>query len=353
MKTQREEDPALIFRTTELFLQRNPRLQSVESVVAQINREFNLQTPLTRENVYPLLNKARQLQYLKLEAPLEEKLARDIEVRFNLAPRKVVVVDCPIKEANEHVSAVAARQAMVLARQVRLATGKPVGFGIGPGRASLDFSRYFSEEIRADTSVPELNLVAISAGAPANAPQYSSISFFNLFPPNRVKETVGLFAETLVPHEDYEDIKRRPGVMEAFAAKDRIDIVVTSMGDIKDEHDLFRIFLTQCPQQKLTWLNKKGCVGNVQYRPYSARGPIVEDSGELLRAVTLFELSELETFSMKKNKHVVLIGRRCGVCELTRARALRPILENESLRVFSVLVIDSATAQELLNPPQE
>ena len=174
----------------------------------------------------------------------------------------------------------------------------------------------------------------------------------DLFPANRVKEKIGLFAATLVHNKDYEEIKKFPGVMEAFAAKKRIDIVVTSMGDMNDEHDLFRTFLSQRPE-KLTWLEKKGCIGNVQYRPYSAKGPILEDSGDVLRAVTLFELAELVTLSMQKNKHVILIGRQCGVCGLTRARSLRPILENSDLRVFSVLVIDSATAHELLNPPKE
>jgi len=349
MKKQKEDNRALIFRITELFLQRDPKHRTVDSVVEQVNREFSLE--LTRESIYPLLNRARQLDYLKLEAPLEEKLAREIEGKFDLGPRKVVVVDCP-KEANEHVSAAAAREAMRLAREVRLATGKPVGIGLGPGRASLDFSRYFSDEIRTDASVPELNLVAISAGAPAEWPQYSSISFFNLFPANRVKEKIGLFAATLVHNKDYEEIKKFPGVMEAFAAKKRIDIVVTSMGDMNDEHDLFRTFLSQRPE-KLTWLEKKGCIGNVQYRPYSAKGPILEDSGDVLRAVNLFELAELAALSMQKNKHVILIGRQCGVCGLTRARSLRPILENSDLRVFSVLVIDSATAHELLNPPKE
>ena len=34
------------------------------------------------------------------------------------------------------------------------------------------------------------------------------------------------------------------------------------------------------------------CIGNVQYRPYTAEGPVEESPGDL-RAVTLFELEDL------------------------------------------------------------
>ena len=50
----------------------------------------------------------------------------------------------------------------------------------------------------------------------------------------------------------------------------------------------------------------------------------------------------------QKNKHVILIARQCGMCERTRAEALRPLLTNPSLKVFSTLVMDAATAREIL-----
>ena len=50
----------------------------------------------------------------------------------------------------------------------------------------------------------------------------------------------------------------------------------------------------------------------------------------------------------QKNKHVILIARQCGMCERTRAEALRPLLTNPGLKVFSTLVLDAATARELL-----
>ena len=67
-----------------------------------------------------------------------------------------------------------------------------------------------------------------------------------------------------------------------------------------------------------------------------------------LRAVTLYKLEDLVRIAGQKNKHVILIARQCGMCERTRAEALRPLLTNPSLKVFSTLVMDAATARELL-----
>ena len=67
-----------------------------------------------------------------------------------------------------------------------------------------------------------------------------------------------------------------------------------------------------------------------------------------LRAVTLYELEDLVRIAGQKNKHVILIARQCGICGRTRAKALQPLLTNPGLKVFSTLVMDAATAKELL-----
>ena len=60
------------------------------------------------------------------------------------------------------------------------------------------------------------------------------------------------------------------------------------------------------------------------------------------------DLEDLVRIAGQKNKHVILIARQCGMCERTRAEALRPLLTNPSLKGFSTLVMDAATARELL-----
>jgi hypothetical protein len=67
-----------------------------------------------------------------------------------------------------------------------------------------------------------------------------------------------------------------------------------------------------------------------------------------LRAVTIFELKHLVEAANQKNRHVILMARQCGICGRSRAEALRPLLTNPQLKVFSTLVMDAATARDLL-----
>ena len=64
--------------------------------------------------------------------------------------------------------------------------------------------------------------------------------------------------------------------------------------------------------------------------------------------MTLYELEDLARIAGQKNKHVILMARQCGLCGRHRADALRPLLINPDLKVFSSLVLDAATARELL-----
>ena len=66
------------------------------------------------------------------------------------------------------------------------------------------------------------------------------------------------------------------------------------------------------------------------------------------RAVTLFELDELRELSARKDKYVVLVSGPCGKCGRTRSDALRPLVANPKLKVWSHLVLDLDTAQELV-----
>ena len=62
----------------------------------------------------------------------------------------------------------------------------------------------------------------------------------------------------------------------------------------------------------------------------------------------LYELEDLVRLADQKNKHVILMARQCGICGRTRAEALRPLLTKPALKAFSTLVLDAATARDLL-----
>ena len=218
----------LLFRIVALFFQKK--------TVRQIAGELGL----NRESVYPLLARARDRGFVQLVPPVEEAKAEAVATKFRCPPGSIRVVNVGDKRFGKHVAASAAELVLGVIEEVGQAKGKdrPVGLGLGPGRVTLDLSRCLNELLQSNPGATKLKLFAISAGGPAESPQYAPTSFFNLFPEDRVVGQVGLFAETLVPAQDFKDIKRRPGVSEAFDARDEIDVVVTAMGDIDDEHDL-------------------------------------------------------------------------------------------------------------------
>lgn len=343
---------AVVYRVAELFMGGG---QTAEDVARQVNQELphefiNLR-PINRQTVYPLLNLAVKRHFLKLVVPARDKLAGELAVKYpHIKSQWIRVVETVDRRDNTKVARVAAELAMDLLREIiPMRHPNPVGLGLGPGRATLDFCQHFGQLLADEPQVAKIKLVAISAGGPAYSPGYASTSFFNLFPAHVVEKQVGLFAETMVPQEEFEDIQTRTGVKEAFDSKKDIDLVVTAMGDFHDEHDLLSMFLKESGGN-LKRLRKEGWVGNVQYRPYSANGPIKERAQDF-RAVTLFELDDLVKLADQKGKHVILIARQCGLCGRNRAAALRPLLSNPKLRVFSRLVVDASTAVDLLNEP--
>jgi len=348
MNRESRGDDAVVFRVAQLFIGERGEGLSPSAIAEQVNQEFPRQRGLTRETIYPLIGEAVRRGFIKLVPPVNQQLAEKVSARYpNLQPCTLRVVETAGPHDNAKVATVAAELALDhLGEITKAKRGPVVGLGLGPGRATLDFCRAFASLLAAHPEPVKLRLVAISAGCPANAPEYASISFFNLFPPHVVESKVGLFAETLVPLKGFEQIKQRAGVKEAFAARESIDLVVTSMGDVQDADDLLFMFLRQSGED-IGRLRAGGWIGNVQYRPYSQTGPVKEKPSDL-RAVTLFELEDLVRVAGQKNKHVILIARQCGICGRTRAEALQPLLTHPNLKVFSTLVLDAATARELL-----
>jgi DNA-binding transcriptional regulator LsrR (DeoR family) len=340
-KPQSVSRDVLLLRTAELFFGG----KTATEIRDVINHEYSPVPRLTRESVYPLLVKAKSRGFIQFVPPIERSLSDQVIKQFDCAPDSVVVVNTTGKESTELVAAAGAELALKLIKQIWRRKGTPVGVGLGPGRATLDFSVRLSRLLE-EPDAPKLNLFAISAGCPSHSPEYASTSFFNLFPRSVTDMRVGLFAQTLVRNREFKSITKVAGVSEVFQKRDQIDLVVTSMGDASDEHDLLSMFLQEAGLN-IDTLRKEGWVGNVQYRPYSLKAPI-EEGPDMLRAVTVFELHELRNLARQKGKHVVLIARQCGICGRTRAAALRPLLTVPELRVFSELVMDVATAKDLL-----
>jgi DNA-binding transcriptional regulator LsrR (DeoR family) len=329
----------VIFKVVDLFFRQK---KTVKEIVASLS-SFGL----SRQEVYPLLAMARDKELVKMNPPVEQDRSRAIIEKYACPRDSISVVNVSDNTMTEDVAAVAADRVLHRIKQLGDEGVDPVGLGLGPGRATLDFSRQLASKMPRQARLPKLNLFSISAGAPVDTPQYASSSFFNLYPRHMIDHCVGFFAETVVPCSDFAKIRKRTGVREAFQEKDKISIVVTGMGDIEDVHDLLRVFMERSGVNPST-LKEAGWLGNVQYRPFTEMGPIKEH-GSQLRAVTLFELEEFVEMAKTKNRHVVLIARQCFRCGRNHAKAIYPLLRNPALKVWSEIIMDLPTADELLN----
>jgi DNA-binding transcriptional regulator LsrR (DeoR family) len=341
----------LLYRAVELLFKRRGEGKNrlkMDVIAGQLKKEFPQFPELTRESLYPLVEEAVRRDIVRLTPPVSQALRDKLVQKFpGLAAAKVNVVETTGPDDNAKVAAFAAEKAFkALTRIARIKGGKPVGIGLGPGRATLEFCRFLSSRLKFLDEELKVRLVAITAGCPATMLENAPISFLNLFPEQLVERKLGLFAETLVRAGDFPGLSGHTGVKEAFAAKNDIDLVVTAMGDFQDPHDLLSLFLKDSGQD-LRALRRRGWLGNVQYRPFTASGPVHEAPDEL-RAVTVFELADLVERAKDRSKEVILMARQCGLCPRPRAGALRALLSNPSLKVFTRLVLDRATAAELL-----
>lgn len=346
-------DDDLVYRVVELLFKergQDGKWLKMEAIAKQVEEEFGENLELTRESLYPLVREAVRRKIVQLTPPINRGWRDQLVQKFpGLAGAKVNVVRTRGRDDTAKVAEVAAEKAFkALLRIAKAKNGEPVGLGLGPGRATLEFCRFLNDRLKFVQGGLKLRLVAITAGCPATLLENAPISFLNMLPEHLVERKLGLFAETLVRAGDFEHLRGHTGVKEAFAAKEDIDVIVTAMGGFEDPHDLLSVFLKDSGQD-VKALRRRGWLGNVQYRPFTANGP-VHEAPDQLRAVTVFELEDLVERAKDRSKEVILMARQCGLCERppARARALRALLSNPSLRVFSRLVLDQTTATELL-----
>jgi hypothetical protein len=345
----------LVYRLVELLLDADASSKAptkMEALASELNEQFKPHKDLTRQSLVPLAAEALRRRMIRLVPPVSKDLRDQLKAKYpGLARPKVNVVLTSGPEDGSRVAAFAADRALdalLRCSQQKQKQGKPVGLGLGPGRATLEFCRFLSAALEHLPHDLQLRLVAITAGCPAQLVENAPISFLNLFPERHVETRLGLFAETLVPARDFPDLPRHIGVKEAFGAKDDIDVIVTAMGDFDDPHDLLRVFLKESGQD-IERYRRRGWLGNVQYRPFTAEGPAQEEPDDL-RAVTVFELQDLAKRALDRDKEVILMSRQCARCRRRRprVRALRALIESDQLCVFTRLILDRATAVELL-----
>ncbi len=326
-----------ILLNDDLFLHRVARMLVKEGRgVPQIHSALLAAYPdLKSQTIYRavgVLGKRNIISYNpKREIDLEEALHKTFEI-----PRSSVHV---VKFAHDVPSEAAriARDILVREWSNRGRSPKaPIGLGLGPGLTTAEMTSELGRLLETSSPV-RLRLFALAGGAPPDEPEVSPISFFSAIPDAIVEGRVGLFAPNLIWNSEFEKMMQSPGVKEAMAMKDEIFLCVTSMGDASDERDLLNRFLGAQSGEALRGITSKGYVGNIQYRPYSGDGPILESDDDY-RAITLFEIADLVQRSRERDKHTILMARSKSEASMV------PLLRNRDLRIFTELVTDSETA---------
>ena len=335
-------DDTLLVTVCERFLGEH----KVIDIVEWLQEEHGV--AIKRENIYPLLREARKRGYLSVHPPPDGLLRQRICDRFDQKKDNVHVLRVRGETSRDHVADAAAELIVKLIHEVG-EDKKRVRIGLGGGGTIMEASRALASRLRSESSLPDLALHAVTSGFDVANPWTAPVCFLAYFAeaaPNI--EYVGLFAPPAVEAREYEHAKSRPGVAESFRMAKDIDIVVTSMASAHDEHGELNRFMNfgGKKNRRLASLKKSGWVGDVIYHPYAKSGPIATTEG--MRAVSLFDLEDLIALAARPKKHVVLVVAPCGICGKSKGNALRPLLENRGLKLWSHLFLDLTTAQSLL-----
>jgi DNA-binding transcriptional regulator LsrR (DeoR family) len=343
MINYRKFDDTLLVSVCERFLRGDTTLE----IANWLNDEHDI--PATRENIYPLLREARRRGYFFILPPPEGYLQQRICDSFRLDQERVHVLRVRGDAARDYVADAAAQEIVQLVHELKKRKKERVRIGLGGGGTVLRVARALGSRLRLEGSLPKLGLHALTSGFDVHNPWTAPVSFFGHF--DRAApdiEYVGLSAPAVVEAEEYDHVKELPEVNKSFSMAKKIDIVITSLASSSDKHGELNRFMNLSVDKtmRVRALKKSGWVGDVSYRPYSRKGPIVTTAG--IRAVSLFEVDDLVKLAKKPNKHVVLVAAPCGGCNETKGEALLPLLERKNLRLWTHLFMDLTTAQSLL-----
>lgn len=345
MPSLRDIDEASLVLAGEMFLE-GQKAEAIRDAVNELQAELNQDKMISREEVYPLVRLATKQRYFMLTPPERIALQIRLENLFQTPARRVHV-------ANSHaIAPVAATAASLLVRLIQDLGNKRevVHVGLGGGYTSRLVAFHLATQLRAVARLPDLVFHALSTGFNESRPETAPITFFGFF--EGLASTVNyvaLFAPPFVETDQYKRTIRRLGVKDAFDQRGELDLVVTSLGSRSHKHGDFWEFMHLSGSKGPKVLKKAGWIGDVQYRPYSATGAIVEDTA--IRAVSLLELSDLRQMASSADKHVVVVVGPCGNCTKTRSDAVRPLFQEPKLKVWSHFVMDMGTANELLYGP--
>ena len=345
---------------------RRDRAVGAAAVAAEISQEFN-RSDINRERIYPLLWEAINREFLIMNVPahvkLQDRIIKKFDLREYLDQRngQVIVTNSSVGNLAEHVNTKAAD---VIISLIDLVNKKKknqrsnidddndrVHLGFGAGYAAEKVAKRLSA--RVGSNMPKLTLHALTSGGQYLAGQQKAPTTYFSFFDGKVRDAkfIGMFTPTVVLGEEYGVLENNPSYRSVRNLRNDIDILVTSLAWAEDEHGLLRNYYSNLVENNLVKenvldeLKNEGWVGDVMFLPYSKEKAI---ESRILKSVTLFSFNELCEFSKKSDKYVVVTCAPCNDCNKKKTEAIRPLLENPNLRMWTHLIIDRPTAEELV-----
>ena len=330
---------------------------TASEIAAFIARETHQR--FSREQVYPLLKRAERLGLLRLVASLDEEMGRWLAKVCGLPAENVKVVQAKGPQSLEHVAKAGARMAFDVIQDLRASSAPPQHVGLGAGRTSRLLCRELGALLKSEfdrpatgsqdypiVEQPELVFHALTGGWAPDRPLEWPVAHFNYFIDEERPYAgfIGLSAPPVVRQDLFDQIRSLPLVQPCFDNAKDIDIILTSISGRDDEHGSFGRLMAP-DRAACQALDAAGWIGDVQFLPYSRESALQLRVG--LRPFVVVTIDDLVQLAGRKGKAVVLVAGPCGMCSRTKARALVPLILNPGLRVFSHLVCDIRTAEEL------
>lgn len=345
---------------------RRDRAIGAAAVAEEISKEFN-RDDINRERIYPLLWEAINREFLVMNVPshvkLQDKLIKKFKLRDYLDQNngEIIVTNSSVGNLTEHVNSKAADVIISLIDLVSKekknqglsgdSDAARVHLGFGAGSAAEKVAKKLS--VRAGSNSPKLMFHALTSGGQyLEGQQKAPTTYFSFFDEEvHDAKFVGMFTPTAVLKEEFETLKHNPSYQFVRNLRHDVDILVTSLAWAEDKHGLLKKYYEDLIKYNLVRenvledLKKEGWVGDVMFLPYSTEKAI---ESQILRPVTLFNFNELCEFSKQPGKYVVITCSPCNDCNQRKTEAIRPLLENPNLRMWTHLIIDRPTAEDLV-----
>lgn len=288
----------LLLRACEMLAKGESASRIAEHVSTELGADF------TREQVYPLLRKAWEKKLLFFAPSINQSLATKLASHYGLqvAADSQSASDGPTGDAPlievlnvkspatvddlkgpsvvEHLAVRAAELAHDLIWKIWKRTEKPVHVGWGAGRTTWLVAQRLSSLLKAEPHRPQMVLHALTGGWDPHNPRDFPAAHFASFvdDDSPFAEFVNLSAPPLVDHDQSKAFEKLDQVEESRRRASELEIVITSLGNREDSHCLFSKAMNADTAQRQR-LKDAGWVGDVQFRPYSATGPLKISGG--------------------------------------------------------------------------